>query len=147
MHLAPPETRGMTIEFWAGDQHFRENFATHIYPFLDRVIGAVRVLKSGFVDEKIILFLGAPECELCIQAEQGSLDAALWVDLWPNSRRSKFYRPRELFSFRGKRIEIVVPFVKALKGLRESVSDLDFTREYGSPFPAREYSELISAVG
>lgn len=147
VEMSPPKHQGMTFDFSAGDQHVRQNFATHIYPFLDRLIGAIRVLRDGFVDEKIILFLGAPECGLCIQADAGSPEAVLRLDVWPDSRRGKPVQVKTLFSLRTTRQEIISPFVAALRRLRESINDADFAREYGSPFPIREYDQLMALMG
>lgn len=147
VEMSPPKHQGMTFDFSDGEQHVRQNFATHIYPFLDRLIGAIRVLKDGFVDEKIILFIGAPECELCIHADAGSSEATLRLDLWPDSRRGKSVRVQTLLSIRATRQEIISPFVGALMRLRASINDLDFAREYGSPFPTREYDQLMAVTG
>jgi hypothetical protein len=136
----------MTLEFTAGDQHLREDFATHIYPFLEPLLGALRVLRDGYVDEKIILFLGSPQCELCLRAEVGAPEAVLHIDLWPNHKRSKLTSPQTLFRIQRGRVELIEPFAAAVKKLRAGINDADFAREYGAPFPTSAYDQLLAAL-
>jgi hypothetical protein len=97
------------------------------------------------VEERIILFLGAPECDLLLQSEVGSSVARLQVDWWPDSKRCKIARPKTLLSLSAAREEIALPFVDAFRGLRATVSDADFLEGYGAPFPARQYSAMTEA--
>jgi hypothetical protein len=113
---------------------------------LDPLLGALRVIREGYLDEKIRLLLGPEELEIRIRAEVGESDATLCVDRWPDARRSKFGQPQRLFSISAPRQEIISAFVVALKKLRASVSDADFAREARSPFPAMEYELLMATV-
>ncbi|MEQ1783200.1 MAG: hypothetical protein ABMA14_17730 [Hyphomonadaceae bacterium] len=144
VEIAPPVHNGMTLQFSSSDQHFRQNFATHIHPFLETLVSALRVLRDGFVDEKVKLFIGAPECEICLYAEANSQVAKLWIDLWPDFKRSTMKPPRTLFLVEGSRQQIIDPFVAALKKLRAEVNDADFERGYGAAFPVAAYNRLIS---
>ncbi|QGZ93335.1 hypothetical protein [Terricaulis silvestris] len=144
VEMSPPVHNGMTLDFRSSDQHFRQNFATHIHPFLERLVSALRVLRDGFVDEKIRLFIGAPECEICLQAEANSQVARLRLDIWPDFKRSTMKPPKTVFSIEGSRQEIIEPFVTALKKLRAEVGNADFERGYGSAFPDAEYERLTS---
>lgn len=135
----------MLVELSAGNQVVSQYFATHIYPFFEQLIGAVRVLKDGFVNERIVLFLGAPECDLLLKSDVGSSSASIRVDLWPDSKRSTIARPKTLLSFQATRPEIAMPFVVALQRLRTEVSDADFLEGYGEPFPVSQYAALTKA--
>jgi len=147
VEMSPPENCWMMLEFRSGDQYFRQDFATHIHPFMDRLISALRALRTGYLDDRMVLFIGAPECELCLQADANSPGAKLRLDIWPNSKRSAFTRAETVFSVVGDREEIIHPFVTDLKALRGRVSDADFERGFGSPFPVAEYERLIAEFG
>ena len=143
VEISPPKSREMKLRFSFGSQQFEESFTTSVYPFLEQLCHAIRVLHDGFIDEKIRLLIGAPECELCLQAAAGSSQAVLKINLWPGSKRSALSPERSVFRFEGGRKDIVSPFVAALRNLRASISDANFEREYGAPFPAAAYSKLM----
>lgn len=142
--MSPPKHQGMTLAFSAGDQHFSENFSTKTFPFLDNLIRAIHGLRHGYVDEKILLFIGAPECELSLQAEVGSNTASLRIVLWRDGGRSRFAKTETLFAIETFRSEIVLAFVAAARRLRDSIDDDTFLREYGAPFPKLAYQQLMS---
>jgi hypothetical protein len=145
--ICPPEHFSMTVELSDGAQRLSQNFATHIHPFLESLIGTLRVLKQGgFVDDAIVLFVGAPECQLHIQADVGSSRADLRVDLWPDGGRSKFAKPETLIGLCASRDEIAASFAVALRQLRSNVSDQAFLEGYGAPFPTRAYDEMMKAM-
>ena len=143
VEISPPMNRGMKLRFSSGSQHFEEDFTTSVYPFLEQLCDAIRILHDGFVDEKIRLLIGAPECELCLQAAAESSQAVLKINLWPNSKRSATVPAPAVFRFEGGRQNIVAPFVGTLRKLRASVSDANFEREYGAAFPAAAYAKLM----
>jgi hypothetical protein len=143
VEISPPMSRGMKLRFSSGAQQFEEDFTTSVFPFLEQLCDAVRVLHNGFTDEKIRLLIGAPECELCLQAEAESSRAILKINFWSDHRRSALAPERSVFRFEGERRNIVLPFVMALRSLRAGISDVDFEREYGAPFPAAAYAKLL----
>ena len=143
VEIWPPTTRGMKLRFSSGSQQFEEDFTTSVYPFLEQLCDAIRVLHDGFIDEKIYLLIGAPECELCLQAAAESSQAVLKIDLWPDRKRSALVPKPTLFSFEGTRQDVISPFVAALRKLRASINDANFEREYGAPFPAAAYAKLM----
>src|SRR5262245_59191175 len=53
VEMSPPMSGGMTLRFTSGTQQFGEDFTTSVFPFLERLCDAVRVLHDGFVDERI----------------------------------------------------------------------------------------------
>jgi len=144
VEMSPPKHGGITLTFSVGDQSFAQNFSTRPFPFLDDLIRAVHGLRHGYVDAKILLFIGAPECDLHLQAEVGSSTASLRIVLWPEHSRSKFTRTETLFVFEATRSEIFAPFIAALQRLRDSISDSEFLQEYGSPFPKAAYDQLMA---
>src|SRR5262245_34255214 len=75
VEISPPKSRGMKLRFSSGSQQFEQDFTTSVYPFLEQLCDAIRVLHYGFIDEKIRLLIGAPECDLCLQAAAGSSQA------------------------------------------------------------------------
>jgi hypothetical protein len=133
----------MKLRFSSGSQQFEQDFTTSVYPFLEQLCDAIRVLHDGFIDEKICLLIGAPECNLCLQAAAGSSQAVLKVNLWRDHKRSALSPERSVFRFEGERQEIVAPFVAALRSLRLRISDANFEREYGALFPATAYAKLM----
>jgi hypothetical protein len=143
IEISPPMSRGMKLRFSSGSQQFEEDFTTSVYPFLEQLCDAIRVLHDGFIDEKIRLLIGAPECELCLQAAAESSQAVLKINLWPDRQRSALVPEPSVFRFEGGRQDIVSPFVGALRNLRASISDTNFEREYGAPFPAAAYARLM----
>ena len=143
VEISTPMSRGMKLRFSSGSQQFEEDFTTSVYPFLEQLCDAIRVLHDGFIDEKIRLLIGAPECELCLQAGAESSRAVLKLNLWPDYKRSALAPERSVFRFEGGRQDIVSPFVAALRNLRAGVSDVKFEREYGAPFPAAAYAKLM----
>jgi hypothetical protein len=44
--VAPPKHGSMLLELSAGEQTVSEYFATRIHPFLEQLVGALRVLKD-----------------------------------------------------------------------------------------------------
>jgi hypothetical protein len=114
----------MLVELSAGNQVVSQYFATHIYPFFEQLIGAVRLL---------------------LKSDVGSSSASIRVDLWPDCKRSTIARPKTLLSFQATRPEIAMPFVVALQRLRTEVSDADFLEGYGEPFPVSQYAALTKA--
>jgi len=60
VEISPPKSRGMKLRFSSGSQQFEEDFTTSVYPFLEQLCDAIRVLHDGFIDEKICLLIGAP---------------------------------------------------------------------------------------
>jgi len=143
IEISPPKSRGIKLRFSSGSQQFEEDITTSVYPFLEQLCDAVRVLHDGYMDEKIRLLIGAPECDLCLRAAAGSSQAVLSLSFWPDHKRSALSPERSVFRFEGKRQEIVSPFVAALRSLRLRVSDANFEREYGAPFPAAAYARLM----
>jgi len=143
VEISPPKSRGMKLRFSSGSQQFEEDFTTSVYPFLEQLCDAIRVLHDGFIDERIRLLIGAPECELGLQAAAESSQAVLKIDLWPDRKRSALVPEPTLFRFEGERQDIVSPFVAALRNLRVRISDANFEREYGAPFPAAAYAKLM----
>jgi len=143
IEISPPQSRGMKLRFSSGSQQFEEDFTTSVFPFLEQLCDAIRVLRDGFIDEKIRLLLGGAECELCLQAAAESSRAVLKLNLWPDSKRSALVPEPSVFRFEGGRQDIVSPFVAALRNLRVSISDSSFEREYGAPFPAVAYAKLM----
>jgi len=143
VEISPPMSRGMRLRFSSGSQQFEEDFTTSVYPFLEQLCDAIRVLHDGFIDEKIRLLIGAPECELCLQAAAKSSQAVLQINLWPDHKRSALVPEPSVFRFEGGRQDIVSPFVGTLRNLRASLSDANFEREYGAPFPAVAYAKLM----
>jgi hypothetical protein len=143
VEISPPKSREMKLRFSSGSQQFEEGFTTSVYPFLEQLCDAIRVLHDGFIDEKIRLLIGAPECELCLQAAAESSRAVLKINLWPDRKRSALSPERSVFRFEGGRKDIASPIVAALRNLRVSISDANFEREYGAPFPAAAYAKLM----
>lgn len=143
VEISSPKSRWMRLRFASGSQQFEESFTTSVYPFLEQLCGAIRVLHDGYIDERIRLLIGAPECELCLQAAATSSLAVLKMDLWPDHKRSALSPERSVFRFEGGRKDIVSPMVAALRNLRISISDANFEREYGAPFPAAAYAKLM----
>ena len=133
----------MKLRFSSGSRQFEQEFTTSVFPFLEQLCDAIRVLHDGFIDEKIRLLIGAPECELCLQAGAESSRAVLKINFWPDHKRSALSPERAVFRFEGERQDIASPFVAALKNLRASIKDADFEREYGAPFPAAAYAKLM----
>lgn len=133
----------MRLRFASGSQQFEESFTTSVYPFLEQLCGATRVLHDGYIDEKIRLLLGAPQYDLCLQAAAASSQAVLEINLWPDSKRSALSPDRSVFRFEGERKDIVSPIVAALRILRASINDANFEREYGASFPAAAYADLM----
>jgi hypothetical protein len=133
----------MKLRFSSGSQQFEEDFTTRVHPFLEQLCDAIRVLHDGFIDEKILLLIGAPECELCLQAAAESSQAVLKINLLRDHKRSALSSERSVFRFEGERQDIVSPFVAALRNLRASMSDANFEREYGAPFPTAAYAKLM----
>jgi hypothetical protein len=133
----------MKLRFSSGSQRFEQDFTTSVYPFLEQLCDAIRVLHDGFIDEKIRLLIGAPECELCLQAAAESSRAILKVNVWRDYKRSALSPECSVFRFEGERQEIVSPFVTALRRLRLRISDASFEPEYGAPFPAAAYAKLM----
>jgi hypothetical protein len=115
VEISPPMSRGMKLRFSSGSQQFEEDFTTSVYPFLEQLCDAIRVLHDGFIDEKIRLLIGAPECELCLQAATESSQAVLKINFWPDYRRSALSPERSVFRFEGERQDIASSFVAALK--------------------------------
>jgi len=62
----------MRLRFSCSAQQFEADFTTIVFPFLEQLCDAVRVLHDEYIDEKIRLLIGAPECDLCLQASAGS---------------------------------------------------------------------------
>jgi hypothetical protein len=143
VEISPPMSRGMKLRFSSGSQQFEEDFTTSVFPFLEQLCDAIRVLHDGFIDEKIRLLVGAPECDLCLQAATGSSQAVLTINLWPDYKRSALVPEPSVFRFEGRRQDIVMPFVAALRNVRARISDANFEREYGEPFPAAAYARLM----
>jgi hypothetical protein len=143
VEISPPISRWMALRLSSGSQQFGEDFATSVFPFLEQLCDAIRVLHDGYIDETIRLLIGAPECELRLQAEANSPQAVLKINLWPDSRRSALVAEPTVFRFNGQRQSIVLPFVAALKNLRAKISDTDFEREYGGAFPTAAYAKLM----
>jgi hypothetical protein len=143
VEISPPLGRGMRLRFSSGSQQFEEDFTTSVYPFLEQLCDAIRVLHDGFIDERIRLLIGAPECELCLRAAAESSQAVLKINLWPDWKRSALVPEPSVFRFEGGRQDIVSPFVLALRNLRARISDANFEREYGAPFPAAAYAKLM----
>jgi hypothetical protein len=67
----------MKLRFSSASQQFEEDITTSVFPFLEQLCDAVRVLHDGYIDEKIRLLIGAPACDLCLQAAAGSSQAVL----------------------------------------------------------------------
>jgi hypothetical protein len=133
----------MKLRLSSDSQQFEQDITTSVFPFLEQLCDAVRVLHDGYIDEKIRLLIGAPEYDLCLQAAAESTQAALRLDFWPDHKRSALSPERSVFSFEGERQEIVSPFVAALRSLRLRISDANFEREYWAPFPAAAYARLM----
>lgn len=91
-------------------------------------------MPDGYIDEKIRLLIGAPECDLRLQAVAGSSEAVLSLIFWPDHKRNALSPERPVFRFDGERQEIVLPFVAALGSLRSRMSDANFERELGHRF-------------
>src|SRR5215468_9996828 len=113
IEISPPKSRGMKLRFSSGSQQFEEDFTTSVFPFLEQLCDAIRVLHDGFIDEKIRLLIGAPECELCLQAAVESSQTVLKINLWPDRKRSALVPEPSVFGFEGERQDIVLPFVAA----------------------------------
>jgi len=143
VEFSAPISSGMVLRFSSGSQKFEADFNTRVFPFLAEFCDVIRVLHDGFVDDKIRLLIGSPECDLCLQAAAGSSLAVLKINLWPDGKRSALVPEPTVFRFEGERQDIVLPFVAALRNLRASVSDTNFEREYGAPFPAAAYAKLM----
>ena len=143
VEISPPKSRWMKLRFSSGSQQFEEDVTTSVYPFLEQLCDAIRVLHDGFIDEKFRLLIGAPECELCLQAAAESSQAVLRINLWPDRKRSVLVPEPSVFRFEGARQDIVSPFVTALRKLRACMSDANFERGYGAPFPAAAYAKLM----
>jgi hypothetical protein len=143
IEISPPKSRGMKLRFSSGSQQFEDDITTSVFPFLEQLCDALRVLHDGYIDEKIRLLIGAPECDLHLQAAARSSQAALSLIFWPDHKRCALSPERSVFRFEGERQEIVSPFIAALKSLRLRISDANFEREYGAPFPAAEYARLM----
>lgn len=143
VEISPPTGRGMRLRFSSRSQQFEEDFTTSVYPFLEQLCDAIRVLHDGFIDEKIRLLIGAPECELCLRAAAESSQAVFQINLWPDWRRSALVPEPSVFRFEARRQDIVSPFVLALRSLRGRISDASFEQEYGAPFPAAAYAKLM----
>jgi hypothetical protein len=133
----------MKLRFSSTSQQFEEDFTTSVYPFLEPLCDAIRVLRAGFIDEKIRLLIGSPECDLCLQAATESSQAIFKINLWPDYRRSALVPEPSIFKFEGRREEIALPFIRALRNLRASIGDADFEREYGAQFPSAAYAKLM----
>jgi hypothetical protein len=133
VEISPPKSRGMKLRFSSGSKQFEQSFTTSVFPFLEQLCDAIRVLHDGFIDEKLRLQIGPTECELCLQAAAESSQAVLKINLWPDYKRSALSPERSVAS----------PFVAALKNLRVSINDANFEREYGAPFPAAAYAKLM----
>jgi hypothetical protein len=143
VEISPPKSRGMKLRFSSGSKQFEQSFTTSVFPFLEQLCDAIRVLHDGFIDEKLRLQIGPTECELCLQAAAESSQAVLKINLWPDYKRSALSPERSVFRFEGERQDIASPFVAALKNLRVSINDANFEREYGAPFPAAAYAKLM----
>ena len=133
----------MHARFSSGSHQFGQDFTTSVYHFLEQLCDAIRVLHDGVIDEKIRPLIGAPECDLCLQAAAESSRAVLKLNLWPDGKRSALVPEPSVFRFEGGRQDIVSPFIAALRNLRGSISDANFEREYGAPFPAAAYAKLM----
>jgi hypothetical protein len=133
----------MKLRFSSGSRQFEQEFTTSVFPFLEQLCDAIRVLHDGFIDEKIRLLMGASERDLCLQAAAKSSRAVLKLNLWPDGKRSALVPEPSVFRFEGGRQDIVSPFIAALRNLGGSISDANFEREYGAPFPAAAYAKLM----
>jgi len=91
VEIWPPKNRSMTLRFSSGSQRFEQDFTTSVFPFLEQLCDAVRVLHDGFIDETIRLLIGAPECDLCLQAAAESSRAVLKVNIWRDHKRSAIF--------------------------------------------------------
>jgi hypothetical protein len=147
VEIGRPHAQWMTLAFSSANQEFREEISSRISPFLQQLIGALRVLRDGgYVGESIWLLLEPEECELQIRAEANSPIVELRVEKWPDHRRSSLSPPRRtVFSVQGPREKLISPFVEALRRLRTTVGDAEFEREYGSPFPKTEFDRLAGS--
>ncbi|WP_257169096.1 hypothetical protein [Bradyrhizobium sp. SRS-191] len=143
IEISPPVSGGMTLRFSSGSQQFEADFTTRVYPFFEDFCDAIRVLHDGFIDDRIRLLIGAPECDLLLQAAAQSSQAVLKINLWPDHKRSALRPEPTVFRFGGARQEIISPFVAALRSVRASTSDATFEHNYGAPFPTAAYDALM----
>jgi hypothetical protein len=143
IEISPPKNRWIKLRFSSGSQQFEQDIATSVFPFLEQLCDAVRVLHDGYIEEKIRLLIGAPEYDLCLQAAAGSTKAVLSVNFRPDYKRSALSPECPVFRFEGERQEIASPFIAALRRLRLRIGDANFEREYGTPFPAAAHARLM----
>ncbi|MGJ4885754.1 MULTISPECIES: hypothetical protein [unclassified Bradyrhizobium] len=143
VEMLPPIRGGMVLRFSSGSQKFEADFTTRVFPFFEAFCDAIRVLYDGFLDDRIRLLIGASECDLCLQAAAQSSQAVLKINLWPDHKRSALVPEPTVFKFAGARQEIISPFVAALRHVRANITDANFKREYGAPFPTSAYAALM----
>lgn len=91
VEIWPPKNRSMTLRFSSGSQRFEQDFTTSVFPFLEQLCDAVRVLHDGFIDETIRLLIGAPECDLCLQAAAESSRAVLKVTSGETTSAARYF--------------------------------------------------------
>ncbi|WP_172114340.1 hypothetical protein [Bradyrhizobium aeschynomenes] len=131
------------LRFASGPREFAADFTTVVYPFFEAFCDAIRVLHDGYINDRIRLLIGAPECDLLLQAAAHSSQAVLKINLWPDHKRSALLPEPTVFVFEGARQEIISPFVAALRSVRAGMSDVEFEQEYRAPFPTAAYAALM----
>ncbi|WP_315756446.1 MULTISPECIES: hypothetical protein [unclassified Bradyrhizobium] len=146
IEMSPPVDGGMMLRISSGPQEFAADFTTQVCPFFEAFCDAIRVLHDGFIDDRIRLLIGAPECDLLLQAAAHSSQAVLKINLWPDHKRSTLVPEPTVFRFEGARQEIISPFVAALTSVRAGLSDAEFAQAYRAPFPTAAYAALMRRV-
>jgi hypothetical protein len=134
----------LRLEF--GDQVLADSVSYASYSVFEDFCDFLGAAANGMEPRKITLLWEPGEYSFSIRPTGHGSFVRFNVENWPNSLRSQRHQPELVFELEARLDEIVLPFWRALRKFRTSISSERFEREWGSKFPDSEFAKLTESV-
>jgi hypothetical protein len=141
--LESPQHGFMSLRLSGGGESFVAVVSHAPYDSLRDLIEALCGVLAGDT-ETTVKWNGEPE-EYDFRLTSHGESVRLDIVHYPDHRRLAA-TSGNVFSFRGSRLEVCLPFWKELRGLRRRIAQDEFDRQWRREFPEREMQELTKRI-